>query len=41
MKCKYLEEEMIHLPVKLRPAIVLGINDNFEKYIMKIYTPKT
>ena len=40
MKCKYLEEEMIHLPVKLRLATVLGINDNFEKYIMKIYTPK-
>ena len=31
---------MIHLSIKLRAGI-LGINDNFEKYIMKIYTPKT
>ena len=32
---------MIHLSVKLRAGIVLGINFNFEKYIMKIYTTKT
>ena len=39
--CRYLEEEMKHLSVKLRAGIVLGINDNFEKHILKIYTPKT
>ena len=31
---------MIHLSVKLRAEIVPGIDDNFGKYIMKIYTPK-
>ena len=33
-----LEEGMIHLSVKLRVGMVLGINHNFEKYAMKIYT---
>ena len=27
---RYLEEEMVHLSVKLRTEIVPGINDNFE-----------
>ena len=31
---------MIHLSVKLRVGMVLGINHNFEKYAMKIYTRK-
>ena len=41
MGYRYLEEEMIHLSVKLTAGIVLAINYNFEKYINKIYTPKT
>ena len=32
---------MKHLSVKLRGGIVFGINDNFEKHILKIYAPKT
>ena len=32
---------MIHSSVESRAGIVFGINDNFEKNIMKIYTPKT
>ena len=34
---------MMHLSVKLRARIVLGIshNHNFEKYMMKMYTPIT
>ena len=41
MGYRYLEEEMIHLSVKLTAGIVLAINYNFEKYINKIYTRKT
>ena len=36
-----LKEEMIHLSVKSRDGTVLGINHNFEKYLMKIYALKT
>ena len=32
---------MKNLYVKLRAGVVLGISDNFERYIMKIYTSKT
>ena len=32
---------MIHLSVKLTAEIVLSINHNVEKYIIKIYMPKT
>ena len=32
---------MIHFPSKLGALIFPVINDNFEKCIMKIYTPKT
>ena len=31
----------MHLSVKLRAGIVPNINDNFEKRLMKIYTPNT
>ena len=31
----------MHLSVKLRAGIVPNINDNFEKCLMKIYTPNT
>ena len=31
---------MMHFLGKLSVVIVPGINDNFEKYVMKIYTSK-
>ena len=36
-----LKEETIHLSVKSMDGTVRGINHNFEKYLMKIYAPKT
>ena len=38
---RYLKKKIVYLTVKLSAGIVLGINANFEKYIIKIYTPKT
>ena len=35
------KKKIKHLFVKLRAGVLLGISDNFEKYRMKIYTPKT
>ena len=39
--CSYLEGEIIYFSGKLKAEIFPGINDNFEKGIVKIYALKT